>query len=75
MPFSQEAVMLGSYGFFRRHGGTNEGFIRGLYQEVLGRTCNYEEVSQWLQALANHNGDRVSTARSFLIAAGKELEG
>ncbi len=32
-----KALLLGSFEYFQKHGATNDGFLAGLYQDVLGR--------------------------------------
>lgn len=67
------ASILASPEYYQRHGCTPEGFITGLYLEVLGRQPNGDEVNSWLWQLARCRGDRRHIAQSFLAAAGNEL--
>lgn len=49
-----EAVGVRFYGsveFFEQSGGTNEGFVAALYQELLGRQADTEGLASWVAAL------------------------
>lgn len=66
--FEQVAVgITGSLEFFQQHGGTNEGFVRGLYTLVLGRQPSDSEVNGWLNAL-NAGASRTDVATGFLYS-------
>lgn len=62
-----EAAVLGSAEFFRRFGGTNTGFVAGLYQVVLKRTPDAAGVSYYVQALSAGTS-REEVARQFLTS-------
>jgi hypothetical protein len=47
-----EAGFLGSPEYLTSHGGTLPRWIRGMYQDVLGRTPAETEVQLWLEAVA-----------------------
>src|SRR5207253_6456122 len=47
------AIMLGSPEYFNLHGGTNDGFVNALYQDVLGRAPEPNGQAYWLQQLAS----------------------
>src|SRR5262249_43382580 len=34
------SIIVGSQEYFQNHGGTNDGFITGVYQDVLGRAVD-----------------------------------
>jgi hypothetical protein len=68
-----QAAILASPEFVAARSGTPDGFVRGLYQAVLGRTPNFQEVRGWLIRLDMNGGDRLATAGEFLQAAQTEL--
>src|SRR5262249_50065065 len=43
---------IGSPEYIANHGGQGAGWIRGMYQDLLGRTPSQAEVDNWLLALA-----------------------
>ncbi len=47
------AGLVSSPEYFALQGGTNQGFVGALYQDVLGRPAGPAEETSWLQALAN----------------------
>jgi hypothetical protein len=59
--------------FFRRHRNDPSSFIVGLYNEVLGRNPNPDEVAGWLNRLARLGGNRSRLVRDFFNAAQTEL--
>lgn len=67
------AEILGSPEYLERHGGTLEGFVIGLYNEVLERQPRPDEVNVWMNRLAQVGGDRTQAAGDFLAAAVPEL--
>jgi hypothetical protein len=48
-----EAALLGSPGYLASSGGTNLGFVRGLYCKLLGRMPSMPETGGWLAALGS----------------------
>ncbi len=46
------ALILGSDEYFANHGGTDSGFVTGLYQDLLGRAPNDGELALWTNWLA-----------------------
>jgi hypothetical protein len=68
-----EAAILGSPEYYDRHGDTPEGFVTGLYVDVLGRQPAAQEVQGWLVRLAQLGGNRTALADDFLRAAATEL--
>jgi hypothetical protein len=46
-----QALLLGSAEYFARAGGTNVGFLRALYRDVLGRELDASGERSWAQAL------------------------
>ena len=71
-PEAARAGILGSDEYYCRHGGTPEGFVTGLYREVLGREPACAEVASWVCNL-RRCGDRGRLALDFLVAARTEL--
>jgi hypothetical protein len=43
--------ILSSQEYFQRQGNTNEAFVQGLYQNLLGRSTSPAESVTWVQAL------------------------
>ncbi len=70
-----QAAMLASPEFWTERGGTPPGFVTGLYQTVLGRTPNPQEVQGWLTRFNADGGNRLAVAREFMQAAQPELSG
>jgi hypothetical protein len=66
--FEQVAAQLSaSPEYFILHGGTNQGFIIGLYQDVLKRNPSNAEVAGWEAALAS-GWSRLSVSTAFLTS-------
>lgn len=64
--FEQVAEGLASsQEFYALHGGTNEGFINGLYMDVLNRGATTPDLASWEAAL-NSGATRASVAAFFL---------
>jgi hypothetical protein len=59
--------LTASQEFFVFQGGTNQGFITGLYQDVLNRTASSGEIASWETALAN-GASRFDVSFSFLTS-------
>jgi hypothetical protein len=57
---------LNSSEFFAHEGGTPTGYVRGLYQVLLGRTPSAEEVNVWVNAMTPMSN--VQVIRSFLAS-------
>jgi parallel beta-helix repeat protein len=53
--------------YFQDHGGTNQGYVMGLYQQVLGRTPSVSELNSWVSAL-NAGQSRLAVAIGFLTS-------
>jgi membrane protease YdiL (CAAX protease family) len=58
-------------GYFARRGGTEDGFVRGLYRDILGRDPAAWEVEFWVRRLQDE--PRVEVAKKFVIS--DELRG
>jgi hypothetical protein len=68
-----EAQILASDEYYCLHGRTAEGFIAGLYGDVLGRAPAPCDVRHWEDQLCR-NG-RVEMTKQFLCDARRELAG
>jgi hypothetical protein len=64
--FSVEAGILGSDEYFQNHGNDQAQFIRGLFNDVLGRRPARAEVGAWLDVWDQVGGNRERLARRFL---------
>jgi Ca2+-binding RTX toxin-like protein len=63
----QEQVIAGivsSAEYYAKHGGTDTGFLVGLYHDLLGRTPSQGELNGWLAALGSLG--RTNAALGFL---------
>jgi len=67
-----QAAILGSDEYYCAHGRSAEGYVAGLYADVLGRAACREEIHEWVCNL-NRCGCRVKLAQQFLCAAQREL--
>ena len=61
------AQILASTEYFVNHEGTNEGFVAGLYHDLLGRDASDDEVKGWVDQLATR--DRASVALKFMLTS------
>jgi Domain of unknown function (DUF4214) len=68
-----EASILGSDEYFRRKGNSPEGFVTGLYVDLLSRQPSGQEVQGWLDRLGQNGFNREVLAADFLRAAQSEL--
>jgi hypothetical protein len=59
--------LVSSPEYFQAHGGTNQGFVMGLYSQVLGRSPSTAELGAWVSAL-NGGEPRFAVAVSFLTS-------
>jgi hypothetical protein len=64
-----QAGILGSDEYYARHGYRPEGFVQGLYVDVLGRTPSRREMHSWVSRLMVDGGIRPQLAQEFLTAA------
>jgi Domain of unknown function (DUF4214) len=64
---SVTASILGSPEYFAGQGGTNTGFVNGLFHDVLGRPADAGGLSTWL-AILNGGGSRNQVALEFLTS-------
>lgn len=61
------AGLTSSQEYFVLHGGTNQGFITGLYANVLNRSASTGEIATWETAL-DSGASRASVAVAFLAS-------
>jgi hypothetical protein len=59
--------MVSSSEYFQDHGSTNQGYVLGLYSQVLGRAPSTSELNGWVSAL-NAGESRTHVAMSFLVS-------
>jgi hypothetical protein len=52
--------------YFALQGNSNSGFVKGLYQDILGRTASPGEVQGWVNALSG--ATRAQVAMGFLTS-------
>ena len=64
---SVTASIVSSPEYFADQGGTNTGYINGLYQYILGRPADSSGLSSWLTYL-NSGGLRDQAAMGFLTS-------
>ena len=62
-----QSGFISSPEFYARYGGTDRGWVTGLYQTVLGRTPALSEVDYWHNRLLA-NATRGDVARGFLYS-------
>ena len=58
------AAIASSAEYYFKHGGTNAGFVAGLYQDLLGRTASQAEIANWTASMAG--ASRTNVALAFL---------
>jgi hypothetical protein len=58
------ALFISSDEFYARHGGTDDGWVRGLYRVVLSRDPDTDGMASWLSALQN-GWSRTQVAYAF----------
>jgi hypothetical protein len=59
--------LVSSAEYFQDHGSTNQGYVLGLYQDVLNRTPTPAEVNGWVTQL-NSGTSRNAVATAFLTS-------
>ena len=62
------ASILASDEYFAAHGGTADGFISGLYEELLGRTPDPAGLQEWVGLYGSGTVTRFQIARDILVA-------
>jgi hypothetical protein len=67
-----EAGFIGSAEYIQNHGGAGAGWVRGMYQDLLGRTPVQSEVDYWMGVL---NKGTPTTTVAYGFAASPEREG
>jgi hypothetical protein len=61
------AGFVSSPEYFQFQGGTNKGYVLGLYRDVLGRTASPDELNGWV-GLLEAGGSRQDVAQGFLTS-------
>ena len=72
-PEEIEANIIGSDEYWNRHNHNVVGFIRGLYNDILNREPNRDELRNWADRYVVNESNRSAVAREFLQAASHEL--
>jgi hypothetical protein len=67
-----EAGFIGSPEYIANHGGPGAGWVKGMYQNLLGRTPLQSEVNAWVRAL---EAGASPTQIAYDFAASAEREG
>jgi hypothetical protein len=68
-----EAGFIGSQEYINNHGGTGEAWVRGLYQDLLGRQPRSDEVAYWVNRL-NSGTTPQDVAYGFAASAERETQ-
>jgi V8-like Glu-specific endopeptidase len=68
-----EAAFIGSPEYIADHGGPGEGWVRGMYRNLLGRDADSQGVAFWLGALA-HGTTPAAIAYGFAASAEREAQ-
>ncbi|MCE9532007.1 MAG: hypothetical protein K8T89_12910 [Planctomycetes bacterium] len=71
-PVAVQVGILGSEEYYLAHGCSPEGFVAGLYADILGRTACPSEIYGWVCQLGRC-GCHATLAQNFLCAAQAEL--
>ncbi len=70
---SIEAAFIGSAEYIANHGGTGAAWVRGLYQDLLGRAPAQAEVDGWVAGLARGVAPTF-VAHGFAASAEREAQ-
>jgi hypothetical protein len=62
-----ETAIIGSAEYFQLHGGTNDGFLNGVYQDVLNRALDASGAQSWGAQLAS--GTTPATVAKAILAS------
>lgn len=62
------AAIISSQEYFTRIGGTNEAYIKNLFQDILGRRASDVEADCWIGLLNSHSATRLAIAIDFLTS-------
>jgi hypothetical protein len=60
--------LVSSQEYFQDHGSTNQGYVTGLYNDVLGRAPSAAELNAWVVALDSGSATRSQVAVDFLTS-------
>jgi cyclophilin family peptidyl-prolyl cis-trans isomerase len=67
-----EALLMGTPEYLQAHGGTNDGFLSGVYQQALNRSVDATGQAN-ANALLAQGGSRADVARNILFGPEAEL--
>jgi uncharacterized repeat protein (TIGR03803 family) len=68
-----EAAIMGSAEYFQLHGGTNNGFLMGVYQDALDRSLDAGGAQSWGALLAGGSTQQ-AVARAILASVEAETD-
>jgi outer membrane protein assembly factor BamB len=68
-----EALFIGSDEFYQHSGGTNKGWVDGMYEDLLGRPADPQGEAAWTQILAT-GASRFQVAYGFTASAEREAD-
>ncbi|HET6884534.1 MAG TPA: DUF4214 domain-containing protein [Pirellulales bacterium] len=60
--------IVGSDEFYQHAGGTPQGWVNALYEDLLGRAADASGSTSWQQDLAHRGGDRSGLVRDLLTS-------
>jgi hypothetical protein len=70
---SIQAQLMSSDEYWQINGANPQGFVAAMYNDVLGRSPNPNEVATWLNYWSQDPNNRLRTTSTFMIAARSEL--
>ncbi len=73
-PLDIQAELLGSDEYYNRQGATLDGFLVGLFRDVLGRNPTGADFRSWRNTFNRNGGNRQTLARQFLGQAGVQVD-
>jgi hypothetical protein len=73
-PLDIQAELLGSDEYYNRQGATLDGFIAGLFRDVMGRNPTGADFRSWRHTFNRNGGNRQTLARQFLGQAGVQVD-
>lgn len=62
------AAMLSSAEYFKQNGGTDDRYVRALFQDLLGRRSGEIEADAWIGLLSSHSASRLCVAFDFVTS-------
>jgi hypothetical protein len=70
---SIQAQLMTSDEYWQRNGSNPQGFVVGMYRDMLGRNPNQFEVATWVNYWSQDPTNRLRTSNAFMVAARGEL--